>query len=70
MRKDPNMGRLLTIGEVAEVARTTPATVRYWRSMGLGPPGFRLGRRVLYREEGVAAWLADQEAAEARPLAR
>lgn len=63
------MGRLLTVREVAELVRTTPATVRYWRSMGLGPPGFRLGKRVVFREEGVEAWLRDREAAEVRPLA-
>jgi hypothetical protein len=29
--------------------------------MGVGPASFRLGRRVVYRRDEVARWLADQE---------
>jgi predicted DNA-binding transcriptional regulator AlpA len=38
----------LTLTEVAERYRTTPATVRYWRHCGRGPRGVRIGTRVLY----------------------
>jgi hypothetical protein len=38
----------LTLVEVAERYRTTPATVRYWRHCGRGPRGVRIGTRVLY----------------------
>ena len=38
----------LTLAEVAERYRTTPATVRYWRHCGRGPRGVRIGTRVLY----------------------
>jgi hypothetical protein len=41
--------RLLTTEEVAERFRTSPATVRYWRHIGMGPAGVRVGRRVLRR---------------------
>ena len=50
----------ITTEEFAEIARTSPATVRYWRHIGHGPRGFKLGRRVLYREADVRAWIANE----------
>ncbi|MEV0156888.1 helix-turn-helix domain-containing protein [Micromonospora sp. NPDC050686] len=52
------MEKYLTTEEVAELARTVPSTVRYWRHVGKGPKGVKRGRRVLYAESSVAAWLA------------
>ena len=49
--------RYLTTEEVAELCRTSPSTVRYWRAKGTGPTAFRLGRRVLYDAAGVESWL-------------
>ena len=49
--------RYLTTSDVAERCRTSESTIRYWRLRGEGPPGFKVGRRVLYREEDVAKWL-------------
>lgn len=49
--------RLLTIAEVASLCRTTQDTVRYWRYTGVGPKSFRLGRRVVFREDDVNAWI-------------
>lgn len=43
--------------EVAQKACTSPSTVRYWRHIGYGPAGFRVGRRVLYDADEVDAWL-------------
>lgn len=37
-----------TMEEVAEHYRTTIATVRYWRYIGYGPKGKRVGQRVLF----------------------
>lgn len=51
--------RYLITEEVAELARTTPATVRYWRHCGKGPRWLKPGRRCLYRESDVRAWLED-----------
>lgn len=42
--------------EVAQLLRTTPATVRYWRHTGYGPQGRRVGRRVLYKASEVEAF--------------
>ncbi len=46
----------LTTEEIAQLFRTSPGTVRYWRHVGKGPRSFRAGRRVLYRESDVRAW--------------
>jgi hypothetical protein len=48
----------LTTEELAGVCRTAPATVRYWRHIGKGPKGFKVGRRVLYAREDVAEFIA------------
>ncbi|MCV7169075.1 helix-turn-helix domain-containing protein [Mycobacterium manitobense] len=51
---------LLTVNEVAEMTRLTPATLRWWRSVGhSGPKSFKLGRRVLYRRADVEKWMQD-----------
>ncbi|MDP9459114.1 MAG: helix-turn-helix domain-containing protein [Actinomycetota bacterium] len=54
----------LTLAEVAAVLRTPVATLRYWRHLGIGPDGLRLGRRVVYRREDVNRWLAEQRQAQ------
>lgn len=58
------MPDLLTVPEVADMARTSPSTVRYWRHQGLGPAGFRLGRKIVFRREDVERWLAERQAAD------
>ncbi|MFJ8308763.1 MULTISPECIES: helix-turn-helix transcriptional regulator [unclassified Streptomyces] len=42
--------RHLTTSEVAERYRTSESTVRYWRQIGKGPRGIKIGKRVLYPE--------------------
>ena len=44
------MERYLTSADVAERYRTAESTVRYWRQVGKGPRGIKIGKRVLYRE--------------------
>ena len=56
------MDRLLTTTEVAALTRAPEGTVRYWRYCGTGPACFKVGRRVVYREEDVTAWLDSQRA--------
>lgn len=50
---------LITTGELAEICRTSQETVRYWRHIGKGPRGVKVGRRVLYARAEVERWLAD-----------
>jgi DNA-binding transcriptional MerR regulator len=57
--------RLLTTAEVAERFRTSPSTVRYWRHLGIGPAGIRVGRRVLYDEAECDRWWESRVAAAA-----
>lgn len=53
----------MTTDEVAQLLRTSPETVRYWRHIGKGPQSFKLGRRVLYVRAEVIAWIeAEREA--------
>lgn len=47
----------LTTADLADRLRTSPSTVRYWRHVGYGPPGLKVGRRVLYAAQDVEAWL-------------
>lgn len=54
------MQKVLLMSEVAERLNTSPDTLRYWRHIGQGPRSFKLGRRVAYFEDDVAAWLEDQ----------
>lgn len=42
------MVHYLTTAEVAAHYRTAPSTVRYWRHIGYGPRGAKVGRRFLY----------------------
>ena len=60
-----NVEQLLTIEQLADLTHAPVATVRWWRTNGEGPQGFRVGKRVLYRESAVEAWLASREQASA-----
>ena len=51
---------LLTITEAAELLRAPVATLRYWRHCNTGPRSFRLGRRVLYRQDDLHLWIDAQ----------
>ncbi len=51
---------LLLMPEVADQIRTSVDTLRYWRHLGVGPPSFKLRRRVVYRSEDVESWIAEQ----------
>ena len=57
---------LLTTAEVAAIIRAPASTLRYWRHRGIGPESFNLGRRVVYRQSAVDAWIESQQAATAR----
>lgn len=49
---------LITTEDFAELVRTKPSTVRYWRHIGYGPKGFKIGRRVLYPQSEVSEFIA------------
>lgn len=55
----------MTTAEVAELFRTSPETVRYWRTMGTGPKSVKIGKRILYDRSEVERWAASKVEAEA-----
>jgi hypothetical protein len=52
---------LLTPPVVASRLFIREGTLTAWRARRYGPPFLRVGRRVLYRESAVIAWLHSQE---------
>ena len=57
----PSPDDLLLLPEVAEITRRSIDTLRWLRHRGEGPPGFRIGRRVVFRRGAVMEWIAQQE---------
>ena len=53
------MSEYMTTVEVAELLRTSPESVRFWRHVGKGPTSFKVGRRVLYAREDVERFIAE-----------
>lgn len=47
--------------EFANAVGLTVWGVRAWRKRSYGPPSCKIGRRVFYRENDVAAFLASPE---------
>lgn len=47
------MTSYFTTAEVASRYRTAPSTVRFWRQIGYGPKGVKIGRRVLYTQDEI-----------------
>lgn len=58
------MDAVFTTEKLAERYSRTPGAVRLWRYRGKGPPYFRQGKRVYYREAAVIKWEKSEEAAE------
>lgn len=55
------MDRLLRIEDVAAMTGVSESTLRFWRHQGVtGPKSAKLGRRVVYREADVLAWVDAQ----------
>lgn len=49
----------LTTEDVAARYRTVAGTVRYWRHIGYGPRGTKVGRRYLYPETEIRRFDAE-----------
>lgn len=49
--------KLLTLDEVAEILRKTPAQCRWMRHTGAGPKSAKLAGRLVYREQDVIDWV-------------
>ena len=56
------MTKYLTTAEVAEYLRMSVDTVRYWHWKGEGPESVKIGRRRLYAEHSVEAFVESRKA--------
>jgi excisionase family DNA binding protein len=56
------MDKTYTTEQLSEHLNTPVLTLTQWRQKKKGPVWFRPGKRVLYSEEAVAAWVKAQEA--------
>ncbi|GAA3811005.1 helix-turn-helix domain-containing protein [Nocardioides panacisoli] len=56
MERDP----LRTIDQAAEQLCTPEATLRFWRHKGIGPRSAKLGRRIVYRQSDLDAFVEAQ----------
>ncbi len=54
------MEKLLRVEDVTEMTGIAPGTLALWRHKGTGPRSAKLGKRVVYRESDVAAWIDEQ----------
>jgi predicted DNA-binding transcriptional regulator AlpA len=63
------MTRLLRVRDVAALTGIPEATLRFWRHERRGPKSAKLGRRVVYREEDVLAWIDAQFENDGNPAA-
>ena len=54
------MGKLLKLNEAAEVMNVSENTLRYWVNQDTAPKSFKLGRRRMFREEDVEAFVQAQ----------
>jgi excisionase family DNA binding protein len=63
---EKHLPELMTIGEVAEYLGVPVSTIHFWRGRKQGPPAFKVGRRLMFRADDVAAWL-DERAASTTP---
>ena len=46
--------------EAAAFLRISPRTLVSWRSRGMGPTYVKVGRRVVYLQRDIVAWLYQQ----------
>lgn len=61
---------LLTFDEVAEILKTSPYTVRWWRQQGTGPDFFKIGKRLYIHVGELRTWIRNQRLASQPVLGR
>ncbi len=59
------METFLTTAEVAAILRTPESSLRAWRHAGKGPIAIKLGKRTVYAESDLVAWIAERRGAAA-----
>lgn len=54
------MDKLLRIEDVEALTGIPVGTLRHWRAIGQGPKSAKFGKRIVYREGDVTAWVNAQ----------
>lgn len=54
------LDRLLSVEDLAAYLGVPLATIYAWRYRRQGPPGFRVGRHLRFREKDIEEWIAAQ----------
>lgn len=49
--------QLMTVPEVADFLRRSPAQIRWMRQQGTGPRSAKIAGRIMYRRDEVEAWV-------------
>ena len=57
------MSELMTLVELCDELGISESTAYYWRQIGKGPKGARIGKNLRYRRADVKAWLDSKFAA-------
>lgn len=57
--QEPVMPRLLTVEEVGEITRVSPAGIRRYVAAG-ELPAVRIGKLLRFRPEDITAWIDSQ----------
>ena len=50
-----------TIKDVSDYLRISVATLYYWRVIGRGPSGRRMGKHIRYNPDDVIRWADEQD---------
>lgn len=58
-----NQHELMTLTELCRELGISESTAYYWRQIGKGPKGARIGKALRYRRSDVVAWVDKQFAA-------
>lgn len=59
MAKPLNTLGLINSHEAAKLCHKAEITMRWWRSKGIGPRYYKVGRSVLYDPEDVRRWVEE-----------
>jgi len=54
---DSHDSQWLTTPEVADLLRVSVRTVHDWRQSRTGPPAYRVGRRLLWKQHEIDLWV-------------
>ena len=67
---EPHHHELLTLDEVADILKTSPYTVRWWRQEGTGPDFFKIGKRLYIHVGDLRTWIRAQRLASQPVISR